>query len=176
VLLGGCGYSRTAVPRAGRPASPTTFIGEGFPSAKIAFLLPSNWTVTPSSPPLAATISSGPAVVAVWRYPRSAPPPADRLALAMARSALISAARARDRSLRLIRTSLTRIRGAPTVVLDAFERIDGRRRRVRSLHIFVPGAEIVVDEYAPPSEFHGVDHAVFSPLNHSINLRSSEPA
>jgi hypothetical protein len=76
--------------------------------------------------------------------------------------------------LAVIRTSLIRIGGAPTVVLDAFERIAGRLRRVRSLHVFVPGAEIVIEEYSPPSQFHAVDRMVFSPLNHSINLRRSE--
>lgn len=173
MLLAGCGTSRAPVPQAGRPAAPTAYVGEGFPSAGIAFLLPPNWTVTSSQLPLAVTINSGPAVIAVWRYSRSAGPPADRLALESARNALISAARAKDRSLSLIRTSLTRIDGAPTIVLDAFERIAGRLRRVRSLHIFVPHAEIVLDEYTPPSEFHTVDHGVFSPLNHSINLRRS---
>jgi hypothetical protein len=176
VLLAGCGYSRTPAPPVGRPATPTGFVGEGFPTAKIALYFPRNWTVTQSQLPLAATISSGPAVVAVWRYPRTVPPPPDRAALKLARAALISAARARGRSLTLIRTSLTRISGAPTIVLDAFERIAGGLRRVRSLHMFVPGAEIVLDEYAPPSEFHAIDHLVFSPLNHSINLRRSERA
>jgi hypothetical protein len=155
-------------------AAPTAAVGQGFPAAGVALLVPGNWTVTSNRLPLAATINSGPAVIAVWRYSRAAPPPAGRLALARARVALISAARARDRSLRLIRTSLTRIDGAPTIVLDAFERIAGRRRRVRSLHIFVPRAEIVLDEYTPPAEFHAVDHGVFSPLNHSITLSGSK--
>jgi hypothetical protein len=159
----------------GTPAPPTSYVGEGFPLARIAFLVPSNWTTVMSNAlPFGGSVSSGSAVVAVWRYPRSAPPPTDRLALKSARAALISAARARGRSLKLIRTSLTRIASAPTIVLDAFEPIAGRRRRVRSLHIFVPHAEIVVDEYAPVSEFHAVDHRTFSPLNHSINLRRSE--
>jgi hypothetical protein len=159
----------------GTPAPPAAYVGEGFPLARIAFLLPSNWTTVMSNAlPFGGTVSSGPAVVTVWRYPRSAPPPTGRLALRSARAALISAARGRGHSLRLIRTSLTRIAGAPTIVLDAFDRIAGRRRRVRSLHIFVPNAEIVLDEYAPPAEFHAVDHSVFSPLNHSINLRRSE--
>jgi hypothetical protein len=154
---------------------PATYLAEGFPAAGIAFRFPRDWTTTLSDLPLAATISSGPAVVALWRYQRSVPSPAGRLALSNSRASLISAARARDPSLKLIRTRLTRIGGAPTVVLDAFERIAGQLRRVRSLHMYVPGGEIVLDEYAPPAMFHAVDRAVFSPLNHSINLRRSEP-
>jgi hypothetical protein len=155
------------------PAVPTAFVGEGFPAVGIALYFPRNWTVTLSALPLAATISSGPAVIAVWRYRRSAPPPAGRHALALGRAALISAARARDPSLKLIRTALTALEGAPTIVLDAFERISGVPRRVRSLHIFVPGSEIVIDEYAPASDFHTIDRDVFSPLDHAINLHPS---
>jgi hypothetical protein len=173
-LLTGCAYSRTPVASVNVPKPPAGYLAQGFPKAGIAFRFPRNWTTIIKHVPLAATISSGRAVVALWRYPRTVPPPADRLALSVARASLISAARARDPSLRLIRTRLTRIGGAPTVELDAFDRVAGHLRRVRSLHIFVPGGEIVLDEYAPPAEFHAVDHAVFSPLNRSINLRRSE--
>jgi hypothetical protein len=60
-----------------------------------------------------------------------------------------------------------------TIVVDAIESIAGRRRRVRSFHVFVRGAEIVLDEYAPVAMFHAVDHSVFSPLNHSLVLLRS---
>lgn len=164
----GCGYSRTPVPSVVAPAG---FDGESFPRVGIDVFVARGWTESVSALPLAATISSGPAVIALWRYPRSAPPPSDPAALAATRHALVSTARARDPGLRLIRTKLTRIRGAPAVVLDAFEQINGHRRRVRSLHIYVQGGEIVIDEYAPPSQFHAVDHEVFSPVIHAIRLR-----
>jgi len=170
-LLSGCGYSRTPAPNVNSSVVPMQFTGEVFYRVGVVILVPRGWTETVSPLPLAATISSGPAVIALWRYARTAPPPFDRLALAAARRALISAARARDPGLKVIRTKLTRIARAPAVVLDAFERINGRPRRVRSLHIYVHGAEIVIDEYAPPSQFHAVDHDVFSPLNHAIRLR-----
>lgn len=173
VVLAGCGYSRTPVPRAGSPVLPTAFVGEGFPRVGIDVLVPRNWTESVTELPLAATISSGPAVIALWRYSRSARPPSDRAALAAARRALISAARARDPGLILIRTRLTRIDRSPAVVLDAFERINGRPRRVRSLHIYISGAEIVIEEYAPAAEFHYIDRYVFSPISHSIKLRRS---
>jgi hypothetical protein len=171
VVLAGCGYSRTPVPRADFPVRPTAYLGEGFPRVGIDLLIPRNWSESISELPLAATISSGPAVIALWHYSRSARPPSDRAALAAARRALISAARVRDPGLTLIRTRLTRIARSPAVVLDAFERINGRPRRVRSLHIYISGAEVVIDEYAPVAEFHYVDRYVFSPLNHSIKLR-----
>jgi hypothetical protein len=170
-LLSGCGYSRTPVPSVNSSVIPMQFTEEAFSRVGVVILVPRGWTETVSPLPLAATLNSGPAVIALWRYTRKAPPPSDRLALADARRALISAARARDPGLKVIRTKLTRIARAPAVVLDAFERINGRSRRVRSLHIYVHGAEIVIEEYAPPSQFHAVDHDAFSPLNHAIRLR-----
>jgi hypothetical protein len=166
--LAGCGYSRTPVPSV---VAPSGFNGVSFPRVGIDLVVPRGWTESVSALPLAATVSSGPAVIALWRYRRSAPPPPDAAALAAARHALISAARARDPGLVVIRSKLTRIGRAPAVVLDAFEQINGQRRRVRSLHIYVHGAEIVIDEYAPPSQFHAVDHEVFSPVIHQIRLR-----
>jgi hypothetical protein len=164
----GCGYTRTPVRSV---IVPTGLNGESFPRVGVDIFVPLGWTESVSALPLAATISSGPAVIALWRYSRSAPPPSDALALAAARRALISAARARDPGLVVIRSKLTRIGRAPAIVLDAFERIDRLRRRVRSVHIYVQGAEIVIDEYAPPSQFHAIDHDVFSPVVHGIRLR-----
>jgi hypothetical protein len=169
-MIAGCGTSRTAVPNAAVPAVPSGYTGAGFPAVGIRFSFPSNWTRLGFGLPLDATISSGPAVVALWRFARSGPQPSDRLQLAQARNRLISAARTRDRSLVVIRSKLTRIDGAPTIVLDATETNSGRPQRVRSIHIFVRGGEIVLDEYAPPNQFHTVDHDVFSPLNHSVVL------
>lgn len=169
-VLAGCGYSRTPAPNVASPVA-IGFAQEGFPRVGIDALIPDSWSEVVTRLPLAATISSGAAVIALWRYPRSVPPPANRLELASARTSLIAAARARDRSLHVIRSKLTHIGGAPTVALDAFERINGHRRRVRSLHLYVVGAEIVIEEYTPPAEFHEVDRTVFSPMNHSIKLR-----
>jgi len=172
-MIAGCGTSRTPVPNAAVPAAPNGYVGVGFPHVGIRFLFPTNWTRLNFGLPLDATISSGPAVVALWRYARSGPQPSDRLELAQARNRLISAARARDRTLVVIRSKLTRIDGAPTIVLDATETNSGRPQRVRSIHIFVRGGEIVLDEYAPPNLFHTVDHDVFSPLNRSVVLHGT---
>jgi hypothetical protein len=70
----------------------------------------------------------------------------------------------------LIRSQLGRLHGAPTIILDATERIAGNERRVRSIHMFGPGAEFVVDEYAPTNMFAAVDHLAFSPLRRSLTL------
>ena len=41
------------------------------------------------------------------------------------------------------------------------EQIAGHERQVRSSHLFEPRAEVVLEEYAPPQLFAGVEHAVF---------------
>jgi hypothetical protein len=119
-----------------------------------------------------ATVNSGAAIVALWRHPRAAPAPATSAALDQTRAALIRSAQTGDSSLRLIRSQLGRQHGAPTIILDATERIAGHDRRVRSIHMFGPGYEYVVDEYAPPDIFAAVDHVVFSPLRRSLALLS----
>jgi hypothetical protein len=70
----------------------------------------------------------------------------------------------------LIRASVGLVDGYPAIELDAFERINGRPRRVRSTHVFTGSSEVVLDEYAPAALFHSVDHAVFSPLKRSLHL------
>ena len=64
----------------------------------------------------------------------------------------------------------TRAGAAPAVELDALERVGGQLRRVRSIHVFLAHAEIVLDEYAPPGQFHAVNRAVFTPVRRSLAL------
>jgi hypothetical protein len=175
IVLLGCGDARTPVPSLTNPAAPHGFRLVRYPGAGVSFKAPGDWLVTRQQPPGVAITSSGSAVVAVWRFPRSATAPAGAAALEHARSALIGAARSRDSTLQLIRANLVRVAGAPAVELDAFERIAGQPRRVRSIHVYVAGGELVVDEYAPASTFHAVDHQVFSPLKRSLAL-SPAPA
>jgi hypothetical protein len=169
LALAGC-VQRTAAPDLSRPAAPAGFHALGYPADGVALLAPTNWPLRPGRAPLVATFSSGDAVVALWRYPRSEAPPAGAAGLADARAALLAAARARDPGLRLIRAATVEIDHAGALELDAFERIGGSPRRVLSLHVYVPGAEIVLEEYAPAAGFHAVDHAVFSPVRRSLRL------
>lgn len=175
LLLAGCGYSRTAAPSPGQPAMPGAMRTLSYPHAGLRFRAPKDWTVWPGHGRLVTTVSSGAAVVSVWRYPRSQPAPADRAGLQAAAQQLLGSLRGRDPSLQLIRAQVTVVSGVPVVQLSAFETIGNARRRVRSTHLFLSGTELVIEEYAPPSLFHSVDHAVFSPLLHSVSL-SAKPA
>jgi hypothetical protein len=165
-----CGNSRTPLPDLTTAATPHGVRSISYPRLGIKFNAPVNWTVASQTAPLVATVTSGAATVAVWRYQRAAPVPATSAALDHTRTALVRAVQARDPSLRLIRSTLGQLQGSPSIVLDAVEQISGHERRVRSIHLFRPGAEFVVDEYAPTNEFSKVDQVVFSPLRRSLTL------
>lgn len=170
IVLAGCGNSRAPVLVNATTAAPKGFHRFQSLRAGAAFKVPANWTVGPGAGALIATISSGPATVALWRYPRSQPPPVGAATLARARASLVSAARQRDPTLELIRTSTGSMLGLSVIQLNAIERIGSQRRRVRSLHLFVGRSELVLEEYAPVADFHAIDHTVFSPLSHSLRL------
>ncbi|HWC85773.1 MAG TPA: hypothetical protein VG388_04490 [Solirubrobacteraceae bacterium] len=171
-LLGGCGDSRTRRPVVSRIEPPAGFKAVDYLHNALHFDAPQNWAIETGSAPLVVTLGSGPAVIAIWRYPRSArqPLPATPPELEQARSALLAAAGARDPTFRVISSSVIVLGNVFGVELDALETVRGQVRRVRSTHLYGGGAELVVDEFAPEDLFHGVDRSVFSPLLHSVRL------
>jgi hypothetical protein len=142
-----CGSSRTPPPNVVKPALPLGTRSVDYPQSGISFAAPVNWTVSKQGAPMVATVTSGAAIVAVWRYPRTAPAPASSPALEQTRAAPIREVQSGDPSLRL-----------------------GQERRVRSIHMFGSRAEYVVYEYASASLFPMVDQVVFSPLRRSLTL------
>jgi hypothetical protein len=171
-LLAGCGDSRTPAPDVASFQAPRGVTQASYLAGSLRFDAPANWATQIGAAPLVVTIASGPAIIAVWRYPRSPSEvlPRDLASLRQARTALISAAAARDRRFRVLASALVSGNGVRGVELDALETIRGQRLRVRSAHIYEHGAELVIDEYAPKALFHAVDRAVFSPLLHSVRL------
>jgi hypothetical protein len=168
LLLTACGNSRTPPPDPSHAAQPSGF--HGVESQGVGLNVPDSWLVQQSSGPLLATVSSGDAVASLWRYPNQTPPPKTAKELQAAEQRLIADARARDPSFQLIRSKTQTIDGAPAIELAAFETVAGQRRRVRSLHVFGPDGEVVLDEYAPPDSFHAIDHDVFSPMKRSLSV------
>lgn len=175
LLLAGCGDSRTSVPNLSAPAAPVAFRSVHFPTAGITLQIPRTWVVVPGHGPLVSTVSSGTAIVAIWRYPSGAPPSGAR-ALRGAERRLVQRASARDRGLRLIGARVTQVDGTPAVQIDAIERIGVHQRRVRSTHVFRRHAQVVLEEYAPPNIFGAEDRAVFTRLQGSLLLTAATTA
>jgi hypothetical protein len=168
--LSGCGNERTPAPRVAPPAPPVGKRPVQLFAVGVGFRRPANWFLSEGPAPRLAVIGSGRAAVVMWRYPRTEPLPQNADDLARARRALIAAARARDRSLRLISARTVSLGGARGVELVADERLGRSRRQVRSTHLYAHGAELVVDALAPPDEFARVDRTVFVPLLRSLRL------
>ncbi len=170
--LAGCAASRTPPPDLTRIQTTGAVKTVHYLNNALRFRAPANWVTQTGSGPLVVTLGSGPALIAIWHYPRSASQviPIDPTQVKQAQNALVAAARARDATFRVISSAAVLLGGVPGVELDALETIRGQVRRVRSTHFYRGGAEIVVDEYAPDDLFHAVDRSIFSPLLHSVRL------
>lgn len=166
----GCGNSRTPVPSLTRPAPPGGYRTLQFPAAGVSIAAPRSWRVIPAHPPLLTTVASGAAVIALWRYPRTAPPPDTGAALAAARASLLRAVHARQANVQILSSRITRIDGAPAIEFTALETIGGMARQVLSTHVFQPAGEVVLEEYAPPSLLSQIRHPLFARVRSSLSL------
>lgn len=168
--MAGCADSRTAPPNVNRPTLPHGTSAHKYPALGVDFRTPSDWSYREGSLPLVATTSSGQAVVAVWRYPRTQPLPRTLSELRAARHALVGAAREHDPTFTYQRAQIVDLNHQPAVVLVGRETIAGQPRAVRSTHVYAHGAEYVIDALAPAGYFARVDAAAFMPLIHSVRF------
>jgi hypothetical protein len=168
--LAGCGNARTPPPNLSIALAPSGFARQTFPSAGVRLRAPIDWQVQPGSPPLVVAVRSGLASIAVWRYPRTQSLPATGAQLRPALKRLVAMVRARDATFALASAGVVTVGGRRALQLRGLETIDGQRREVRSTHLYAYGAEVVVDAYAPPSQFRQVDKRVFHPLLRGLRL------
>ena len=168
--LGGCGNERTAVPDVGTPAEPAASREVVIADAGVSFEAPQNWPGLSEVGSRVGGVSSGRAIVAVWRYERSEPLPATHAQTRRVAELLVERVKERDRDARLDEPTVERRR----IELHGTQTINGVKVGVRSLHVFGHGAEVVVDAYAPVAQFGRVDEGVFRPLLESVELRSPE--
>jgi hypothetical protein len=173
VVLPGCGNDRTAAPDiAGIPA-PKAFRDARFAQSGVFFRAPTNWRLIPGHEPQeVATVAIGDAQIAVWRYPRTEPLPETADQLGAARDALVAQVKRRDATFKLTSSRLVLKPGLRAVELVGLGTNQGRRRRVRSLHAYGDGAEVIVDAFAPPKVFARVDRQTFGPVARSLKLRA----
>ena len=170
VLLAGCGESRTRVPDLRSAMAPEGTREQDV--AGVTFQRPGNWRPLDPAPPMEGGVRSNTATVAIWRYPRTEPLPADDAALERARTALLDRVRARNPTFAVRTSELTRLGRARGIQLTGRQTVAGLDYDVRSLHVFSDGAEVVVDAYAPSADFARVDRTVFGPLFASLRIGS----
>jgi hypothetical protein len=171
----GCGNDRRPAPDVGFIAAPKDFRAARYPAQGVQFRAPTNWLITRGKGTHVATVAMGEAQVGVWRYPRTEPLPETRDQLRAARDAVVKQIQARDPTFKLTSTRLVRkdgIRGVEVVGLGTNLTNDRARRRMRSLHAYGRGAEVVVDAFAPAKEFARVDKQTFGPMTRSLKLRA----
>jgi hypothetical protein len=169
LLAAGCGDSRTPAVSLTTPARPRGFETLRLPAADVSLRVPGNWLILRHEhAPLRALITSGSAVVALWRCASDLPAPADRAQLALYRTALLDGARAHGGLLHVYGAALRSFGGAPAVQLDVLERIGHAVRRALSAHIYLPQAEVVLEAYAPPDQFAQVRRQAFSAILRSL--------
>lgn len=169
-LAAGCGNSRTPVPALARPAAVDGFRTLRFGAEGVSVSVPRSWSVIPQRAPQLAEVSSGSAVIALWRYRRVEPPPVSAPALATARAALFDAIRMRQRSVRLVGSRLARVDGAPAIEFDALEHVGGQLMQVLSTHLLERGGELVLEEYAPPAVFKAIRRDVLARVRGSLAI------
>lgn len=170
LLAGGCGNDRTKAPDVMTPGPSLGSEPVNLPDLGLSFLAPAGWNLDRGKPPLVATIATGQATIAIWRYPRSEALPKTKAELELARKALLEAAKTRDPTFTEIKSSATKVAGLPAVQIRARETIESQPRVVRSTHIYAYGGEVVVDAYAAADDFRRVDAEVFRPLLRSLKV------
>jgi hypothetical protein len=175
--LAACGNSQTRPLSVYKTYPPGKFIPFGLTRYGIGFFRPANWGVLSNllRGQVIAIIASGESVIAVSQYPRSQPPPVGATALERARTALLGAVQNKQPSFRLLTSRTLTVGGQPAVEVNGIETIDRQHRRVRSTHVFLPGREVVLDEYAPPSIFDQVNRDVFGRVADSLRVLPKGP-
>lgn len=168
--LAGCGNARTRPPDIEHPDAPYRSRAYDYQVAGVAFEAPENWQSLPADGPLIGGIRNKTGTVAIWRYPRTEPLPADRRALKEVRGLLEARVKLRNPTFRIRESRLRRRGGARGIELVGSQTIAGLPYEVRSSHLFKAGAEVVVDAYAPPADFARVDRTIFKPLLRSLEV------
>jgi hypothetical protein len=172
--LTGCGAARRPPPDVVTPQTPKGSQAVRVAPAGVSFTAPGNWRVTRGPAPLYATVTSGRATIAIYRYARVEKLPRTAKQLAAAASAHASAGLTRDPTLTELTGVRVRIDRRPGFQTRATEHILGLPRTVRSTHLYAHRGELVIDAFAPAEDFQRVDAEAFRPLLRS--LRVSRPA
>jgi len=172
LALGGCGSDATKPPDVSKPATGDGWTSVALKQQGLTFERPREWHFTSGAAPLLATLTSGNATIAIWRYPRTEALPATPAELTSARDALVQAAKARDPTFTVQKAKATRAAHHPAVVIVAHETVAGHPRTVRSTHVYGDGGEIVVDAFAPQRVYAVLEDSIFRRVVRSLHVGS----
>lgn len=134
------------------------------------FERPANWSFSRDAAPRLFTLRSGEALVVAWAYARSEPLPEPGPAVERARRSLVEEVRRRDPAFELAGSRVLEVADAPAVEVTGSQTISRRELRVRSVHVYRGGFEIVIEALAPEESFERVDRQVLQPLLRSLRI------
>ena len=170
LAVAGCGSSKDKAPDSGAIPTGGATVSVTYPQAGVRFRAPQGWRRETGKAPLVAAVQTGPATIALWRYPRSEQLPTTHTALQAAKQALVAQIKKRDPGFRVQRAKLLHVGPKRAVQVLGLGQINGNRRMIRSTHIYTEKAEFVVDAYAPPTVFARVDRGVFAGVLASLEI------
>jgi hypothetical protein len=175
LLAAGCGSEPQEPPDVGTPGPPGALTELEFDEEGVRLQVPSAWKLQrgPEEGPLLATLTSGRATIAVWRYPRTEPLPRTTKDLEATKDSLIAAVTTRDPEYAVTASRILRGQTRRGVELIGTGTNSGFERRARSLHLFGGGAEVVLDQYATAEEFPSLDADVFRVVAQSLRVDAS---
>lgn len=171
VAVAGCGAVREGPPDTATAQAPQGTARVEPAGTGVQLHVPRSWSRGRGAAPELLSVASGRATITLWRYPRSQPLPRSRAALRQAAQDLLAAVQARDQSFAPISARRTRVDGRPAVEVRGTATIAGQQRRVRSVHVYAFGAELVVDAVVEPAQDARVGREVVTPLLRSLRVR-----
>lgn len=165
----GCGNDRAEPPNLaalGEPGHLTTFSAA---RGAVSFSHPRSWIASAGSPPAVAQLASGGAVATIYAYPRD-DLGTDPAAVLAARDRLVRSLRRRAPGFLVLRTSIGEVNGSPAAEVRGRGTVAGRPVETRSVHVYKPRVEYVIDAFARPSQFAEANRIAFGPLLASVRL------
>ena len=173
LLAAGCGNERGTPPdldALGKAGATTEYVNPGV----VRFSYPVTWFAAGATPPRYAQLSSGGALASVYAYPRT-DLGSDPASVAAARGRLIKSLESRDPGFLVEGSRVTEVDGSPAVEIRGRGTIAGEPVRIRSIHVYRPGVEWLIDAYARPAQFAEANRVAFVPMLASIRLGKNPP-
>lgn len=159
LALAGCGNDRPEVSLRAQLSGETREVR--FPRAGLAVELPRELDTRPAEAPQVFRAAYGKALVSAYAYERAEQVPLDDQQLRAALTRLEAEAEQRTPSYVLRSSGTAQVAGGRALELIGDQMISGQRLRTHSLHVFIEGAEYVIELLAPRREFLRFDRALF---------------